>query len=89
MADHDRASMPAVQKCRDGASALPVEIVRRLVKQEEIGLPEDKGSQCGSRALTAGQGRKPCRGGRVEADVVERLREPAFQGPVGSRKLAD
>ena len=87
MADDDRARPPAGEQLDHRLAALAVEIVGRLVEQEEVGLGEDERGEPGPRALPAGQRRQRRVGPRVEPDAAERGGDARLQRPVGVGQL--
>lgn len=58
VADDDRALAPAGEKLDHRRAPVPIEIVGRLVENQEIGGVIDLASQCGTGALAAGKLRK-------------------------------
>ena len=87
MADDDRAAAPARQKIDDRPPSLAVEIVGRLVEQDEVGLVEDERRQPHPRALAARQRRQQRFRARLQAEPAEGRRHARLEGPVGVCEL--
>ena len=87
MADDDRTAAPARKQVDHRLAALPVEIVGRLVEQQEIGLREDERGESRARALPARQrGQRRVRL-RIEAHLGESRGHAGLQRPIGVGQL--
>ena len=78
MRDDDR-SRTLEQQLLDARDAVDVEVVRRLVEQEQLGLQRQRQGQRAALALAAGQGRRIHR--PVEAKAVQELDQTRFGAP--------
>ena len=83
VADDDRAGAPAGEQVDHRLPAVAVEVVGRLVEQQEVGLGEDQGGERGPRPLAAGQRRERRVGRRVQPEAAEGGGDAAPQRPVG------
>src|SRR4029077_14792374 len=89
MADDDRAGAPAAQKLDDRSAAFPVEIVGRLVEQDEVGFREQERGKSGPRALSTRQCRERRFGRRVQSEAGEARPQAYRQSPVRQGELFD
>ena len=88
MTDHDSAHLPVGEHADHGIAASDVEIVGRLVKENEIRFGDEQPGECDPRTLAAGKRyeRSPRRNAG-EADFGECGVQPGFQRPVGLRRI--
>ena len=89
MARYDRAPFPSADQIDHGPASVPVEVVCRLVQQQEIRLFQDQRSQGRPTALSAGKrGKQGLRLGRQTA-TGKRGIDPGGQSPVGFGQVID
>ena len=90
VADHDGALLPAGEHTGDGGAAVGIEIVGRLVEQDQVRLGDDEGGERGAGALSAGERRQRPAGFETgETDLGERRRQPRFERPVRFRRVGE
>ena len=89
MADHDRTAAPRGQETGQGLASGPIEIIGRLVQQQEVRFGEDQGREPDPRDLTAGQTRQLRIGRQIEAEARQRGRQPSFERPVDRGEIVD
>lgn len=82
VADDDRALAPAGEKFDHCRPPVPVEIVGRLVEDQEIRCVIDLGSQCGTGALAAGKPSERRRQRNGEDETRKRRFDSRLQHPV-------
>ena len=84
VADDDGAFLPAGENMGDGRAALGVEIVGRLVEEQEVGIGEEQRRERNPRLLAAAQRCQSPVGIKTgQADVGEGIVEAGLQRPVG------
>lgn len=76
MADDDRPGPPAAEQVDHRLPPVAVEVVGRLVEQEEVGVGEDEGGEPGPRPLPPGERGEP----RVRRDVEPEAAEGGDAG---------
>ena len=90
MADHHRAFLPAAQHAGDGVAPVGVEIVGRLVEQDQVRIGDDERGKRGSGALAAGErGERPVGRDPGEIDRGQRRFEPRCKRPVGLGRVGE
>ena len=90
MADHDGALLPAGEHPGDGIASVGIEVVGRLVEQDQVRFGDDEGGERGARALAAGEaGERPVRRESRQVDLSQRGFQPRFERPVRFRRVGE
>ena len=79
--DEDHGRVERLQLLLEPLQVLDVEVVRRLVEQQQVGIAGERAGQRGARQLAAGEGRQlPVEVALREAEAAQRRRRPVAPG---------
>jgi len=90
MADDDGGAAPVPQQGGHRLAAIGIEIVGRLVEQDDVGLGQDQPGERQAGALAAAERVEAALGGEVgQPDLLQSRLDAAGQGPVGRAGILD